>query len=284
MNLKNRFTIRLADILVSFSFPKEVKVPKELQEFLIVEEAEAEIQYNIKLIDEPLQLEDRYVAKYGGMRIYEQSNGYLRVYSELITEDGCQVASFISNDKKQNVLYYPAAKWEYYSKELHFLHLMGIEEILLKNNALVEKDGHAVLFSGPSCVGKSTQAFLWKEHLGANILNGDRCVIRKIDGKFYGCGSPWAGTSGIYRKEMAPIKGIFILKQAKENTIRRLKAEAFVKLYQQCIVNTWDSEFVQNLSDLIVELLQQIPVYELPCRPDKEAVELAYNTLFKGGI
>ena len=251
---------------------------------------EPDVIYEVQLLEEPLVLPDKPDAKYAGINIYRFADGQLRVYYLLNrNNDGCQIAVKNNNDNR-NVLYYPASKWDYYSKQIHLLHLIGIEEILLGCNAMllhssfVEKDGHAVLFSGPSQVGKSTQAALWKEHLGADILNGDRCVIRKIDGQFYGCGSPWAGTSGIYRKEMAPIKGIFILKQSENNSIRRLKAEAFIKIYQQCIVNAWDDGFVQNLSDLIVEVLQQIPVYELSCRPDREAVELAYNTLLKGGI
>ena len=156
-------------------------------------------------------------------------------------------------------------------------------QALLLHSSVVKLGEHTVLFSGPSGIGKSTQAKLWETYLGAEIVNGDRCVIRKKENDFWGSGSPWCGTSGIYSKEQAPIKGIFILKQASENSVRRLGIEAFKALYPQCIVNTWDKSFMEQLTELLTGLLEAVPVYELACRPDQKAVELAYQTLFEGG-
>jgi hypothetical protein len=187
----------------------------------------------------------------------------------------------------KHTLYYPRLKWDFYSKELHLLHLIGIEEVMMGQNALllhssvVKINDQAVLFSGPSGIGKSTQARLWEEHLGAQVVNGDRCVIRRTEEGFVGAGSPWCGTSKIYSKEQAPIKGIFILKQSPTNSIRRLKGEAFIALYSQCIVNTWNMEFTDHMSALLIELISSCPVYELSCCPDASAVELAYRTIFK---
>ena len=293
MFCKTNFLIQFADLVIRFVFPKEQIFPNEFENFQygdIENRKNPDATYEIKLLKEPLDLSEQEVMSYRNMRIYNHPDGWLRVYSALTADDGCQVATLVRRNNQSNILYYPASKWDFYSEELHFLHLLGIEEFLLNNSALilhsslVELDGQTVLFSGPSGVGKSTQASLWEKYLGADILNGDRCVIRKIDETFYGCGSPWAGTSGIYRKEMAPIKGIFILKQSKETKVRQIKAEAFVKIYQQCIVNAWDEQFVERITDLIMDLLRNVPVYELACRPDKEAVDLAYSTMYKGGI
>ena len=157
-------------------------------------------------------------------------------------------------------------------------------DALLLHSSVVEINGYTILFSGPSEIGKSTQAGLWKKYLGAEVINGDRCVIRRKDGVFWGSGSPWCGSSGIYQQKQAPIKGIFILKRASQNSVRRLGIEAFKSMFHQCIVNTWDTDFMKKISDLLIELLAECPVYELACRPEKEAVELAYHTLFERGI
>lgn len=293
MSVQEKLLIKFAGLEICFVFPTEQIIPKEFIPFQdkgIKERNNPDTTYEIELLSEPLRLPEQPIMSYGDMRIYNHSDGWLRVYSALTADDGCQVATLVRRNNQSNILYYPASKWDFYSEELHFLHLLGIEEFLLNNNALllhsslVQLDGQTVLFSGPSGVGKSTQASLWEKYLRADVLNGDRCVIRKIDETFYGCGSPWAGTSGIYRREMAPIKGIFILKQSKETKVRQIKAEAFVKIYQQCIVNAWDEQFVERITDLIMDLLRNVPVYEMACRPDKEAVDLAYNTLYKGGI
>ena len=188
--------------------------------------------------------------------MHHTEEGILRNYAPLTEKDGCQVACLLNNNQK-HTLYYPSLKWDYYSRELHLIHLIGIEEVLIRHQALllhssvVKLGEHTILFSGPSGIGKSTQAKLWETFLGAKIINGDRCVIRKKENTFWGSGSPWSGTSGIYSKEQAPIKGIFILKQASENRVRRLGAEAFKALYPQCIVKPWDQSFTEQLIELL---------------------------------
>lgn len=288
MYKKRNFTIRFADISIGFEFPSNIGIPKEFEEFLIEEGQGADEEYEIRLLDQSLQISGTPISSYNGMQVYRTEEGYLRNFTPLTAQDGCQVACLLRKNRK-NTLYYPALRWDFYSKELHILHLIGIEEVLMRYHAIllhssvVKVQEHTVLFSGPSEIGKSTQAKLWETYLGAEILNGDRCVIRKKEEQFWGSGSPWSGTSGIYSKKQAPIKGIFILKQGSVNSVRRLGAEAFMALYSQCIVNTWDREFVEQITGFLIELLDRCPVYELTCRPDKEAVRLAYQTLFEGG-
>lgn len=150
----------------------------------------------------------------------------------------------------------------------------------LLHSSVVQIHGKSVLFSGPSCAGKSTQAELWRRHLGADILNGDRCVVMKKADGFYGGGSPWCGTSGIHRREQAPIAGIFLVNKAPENRVQRLGFEAFAPLISQTIINSWDIDFMAKISTLYADLLRQVPVYRLDCLPDAAAVKVAYDTLF----
>ena len=103
--------------------------------------------------------------------------------------------------------------------------------------------------------------------------------MKKSDG-FYGGGSPLAGHSGIYRREQAPIAGIFLVNQAEENSLQRLGFQAFAPLFSQTLVNAWDSDFMQTITALYQELLGSIPIYRLNCRADEGAVQTAYNALF----
>lgn len=288
MNRQN-FSSRFAGLVFRFKFPEAVSIPAALLPFLCEDTLLPQAEYEIQLLDRPLCPEDPASAVLPDARIYYSYSGsWLRIYPSWIAEDGCQVALFLRSEGNY-ILYYPASSWDLFKKNLHFLPLIAIETALLPYDAfllhssLVHLSGEAVLFSGPSGIGKSTQAALWEKHLHAKIINGDRCVIRKMSGKFYGCGSPWAGTSKIYHPETAPIRGIFLLKQAPENSIRRVTAAAFSRIYSQSLVNSWDSAFIGQITHLISELFEQIPIYELSCRADEEAVRLAYDTLYKGG-
>ena len=280
--------VQFADLLMGFYFPTMIEIPKEFLPFICETSQKADVEYAITLLNSPLQMKGECIARYNGIEIYEHEDGWIRNYRTLTEKDGCQVACYL-NAKGKNLLYYPAAKWNHYAKELHCLHLIAVETVLLKYDALllhssvVKIDGKTILFSGPSGVGKSTQALLWKKYMNAQILNGDRCIVRRIDNQFYGCGSPWAGTSGIYNQEMAPIAGIIFLKQGNKNMIKPLLKKSFLRLYEQSIINAWDRLFVEKISLLIGDMINDIPVYELECMPDEEAVKLTYETLVNGG-
>ena len=164
--------------------------------------------------------------------------------------------------------------------------LMDIEATLLHFNSiifhasLIRWDGCSILFSAPAGTGKSTQAELWKKFAGADILNGDRSALRRKDGIWHAYGLPYAGTSGIYRNENAPLRAVVALRQAPENSIRRLSgAEAFRYLYSEILIHRWDAVFESRAAGLFMEIIEEIPVYLLSCRPDREAVELLKNEL-----
>ena len=55
---------------------------------------------------------------------------------------------------------------------------------LLLHASLIDYGGSGILFVGNSGVGKTTQAELWQQHLGAEILNGDKALVRLLDGQF----------------------------------------------------------------------------------------------------
>ena len=136
------------------------------------------------------------------------------------------------------------------------------------------------MFAGPSGVGKSTQAALWQQHLGAEVLNGDRTVLRCQNEIWTGYGSPYAGTSGIYRNESAPVGALVVLNQAKDNTLERITAmQALRRCWPELSVHRWDQDFVEKSMDLFLRFAQQIPVYMLSCRPDREAVLLLKEEL-----
>lgn len=85
-------------------------------------------------------------------------------------------------------------------------------------------------------------------------------------------GSPYAGTSGIYRDDSAPLAAIVVLRQAGENRLQPLTAaEAFRHLYPEVSIHHWDAGFATAATDLCLDLLGQVPVYLLECLPDADA-------------
>lgn len=150
----------------------------------------------------------------------------------------------------------------------------------LHSSLVRRREGDAILFTAPSGTGKSTQAELWERFAGSETLNGDRSVLRRVNGVWTAFGSPFAGSSQIFRRESAPVRALVVLRQAPENTIRRLsQAEAFRAIYSESILPRWNTQAHQRVIELVTEIVSEIPVYLLACTPDERPVTLLRNTL-----
>lgn len=143
----------------------------------------------------------------------------------------------------------------------------------------------AILFSGPSGIGKSTQADHWVREFGARILNGDRVIIRYTDKGWMCYGLPVAGTSDIFINEGAPLACIILLKQGSDNIVSELKKTMKISmLYRQTALRPWNPWYTDRLLDLETRLVSQIPVFEYSCLPDSSAAYDLRQYLERRGI
>ena len=285
MNADFRFTVGFSGITVEFRLPSPIQLPEHFAHLLQENVAQPHDCYTLELLTTPLTPAEPMLRSEGEARIYHTEKGWLHIYPALGDGNGCQVACLFCPEGHHRI-YYPASRWEEYSRVWNCTHLICGERLLLKNDALllhsslVFYEGKAVLFSGPSGAGKSTQARLWQEHLGARIVNGDRTVVRKTQDGFLGGGSLWSGSDRIFCPDHAPIAGIVLVEHGTQNQLERLGFEAFKPLLTQTLVNSWDPAFMSRVVELLSELMECIPIYRLSCRPERSAVELVRDTLF----
>lgn len=119
--------------------------------------------------------------------------------------------------------------------------------LVLHSAYIVTSAGEAILFSGPSGIGKSTQAALWQRCAGARVVNGDRALVdvgrRTANGIFY------AGTSGISENVTAPIRAIVLLGQSSENRVFIPSPQAaFAGVLSQCAYYDWDVSSAEKMT------------------------------------
>ncbi|MBQ7871774.1 MAG: hypothetical protein IJ357_06495 [Oscillospiraceae bacterium] len=159
-------------------------------------------------------------------------------------------------------------------------HLLAEHDGILLHAAFIEHEGRAILFTAPSETGKSTQARLWCEHMGAALVNGDRAAVRVAGDRVLACGVPFAGSSTVRRNVTMPLEAIVYLSQAPENSITRLGGRlAFRRVWEGCTVNVWEREDVERATATVSGIIGRTPVYHLACTPDRRAVELLKNTM-----
>lgn len=163
---------------------------------------------------------------------------------------------------------------------LLFTHLSTRHAIEM-HSSLVDVNGKGIMFLGPSGIGKTTQAELWMKYRDAEIINGDMVFVKQEPECFLGCGSPWHGSSPYCLNKQVPLSALIVLKQSRENSVRRLTGfEMVFSVISSVFFPTWYKEGHEAACKTFDALLKSVPVYELSCRPDEEAVRLIEETVF----
>lgn len=136
------------------------------------------------------------------------------------------------------------------------------------------------LFTAPSGTGKSTHTRLWREYFGDKVqmINDDKPLLHIEADKITVYGTPFAGKEGLQSNTSAPVKGIIILHQAAENSIRRLSPEeAYPLLFIQTYRPKDSAGLIKTMQ--LVDILAELPVFSLGCTISAQAVELAHRAL-----
>ena len=154
--------------------------------------------------------------------------------------------------------------------------------ILHLHSSFVLYEDKALIFTGPSGIGKTTQAELWRDFQDALIVNGDACLLRQMeDGQWWAFGTPIHGSSPYCENEKAPIAAIITLEQGEENVLTRM--DDFSAL-SYCLPEFYrpkmDEKTEETFWDSVDSLFRSVPVYHLVCRPDREATEIVKKEIF----
>ena len=173
--------------------------------------------------------------------------------------------------------------WEYMlTGSAFYAALLKFNGMLLHSSCVVV-DGVAYAFSADSGTGKSTHTNLWLKYFGdrAYILNDDKPAIRKIDGKIYACGTPWSGKYDYSKPEIVPLGGICFIERSKTNWIKKADTnKAVFNIFSQT-VRKLPLKGMNLLLDVIEDIFNSAPLYELGCDISKEAVEVSSSAMLK---
>ncbi len=145
--------------------------------------------------------------------------------------------------------------------------------------SVVACDGEAYAFAAHSGTGKSTHTDLWLRVFGARaeIVNGDKPIFRRMNGKWYAFGTPWRGKEKLGGKTAAPLKSICFLERGKENTIAPIgDGAAVARLFGQVLLPT-DPVMADKQLALLDHLISSTPTYLLHCNMLPEAAIVSHD-------
>lgn len=281
---KYLYTYEIAGIIFSIYSEHEIKTTENFFPFIY---HGAKKDYMIQLKEKesmlfPMEnvLFENLIFKAG-----KDHEGYYRTFCDHKENDRPYARTRIYDDGLEEICYLKEFRSSFSESQNTFSHI-GFEELLLRKNAivlhasLIESKYGGILFTGPSGIGKSTQADMWAKYEKAQILNGDRPILKIENDNWYAYGSPYAGSSEYHVDKRTSIKAIVVLEQSQSCSIEQLRASrAFLKLYSGMTVNTWHPEFVEQVADLTKDLTEKFPVYLLKCTLDYEAVKILKSVL-----
>lgn len=147
--------------------------------------------------------------------------------------------------------------------------------VLLCHASLIDFNGHGILFVGPSGIGKTTQAEIWRKFNNAEIINGDKAFLKVENNNLVGYGLPWKGSSEYCLNKSVKIDAVIVLKQAKRNFIRKLSETEKLSLFvPHLFLPHWDENCMEAALKTLDKTVNLAQVFLLECLPDKEAVSL----------
>ena len=151
----------------------------------------------------------------------------------------------------------------------------------LMHGVVVDACSKGIIFCAKSGVGKSTHAMLWKKYLGdkCEIINGDKPLIRIIDGVVYAFGTPWCGKEGINKNTKVSLSSVCFLVRSEKNEISEIpKTEAFFKAMLQIHI---PPDKKSEVLDLVDKFINIVSFYLTKCNMEIDAAKVACERLLK---
>ena len=147
------------------------------------------------------------------------------------------------------------------------------------HSSCLELDGEGYLFTALSGTGKSTHTANWRRYFGDRVtmINDDKPLIRKINGRYYVCSTPWMGKSDIGCNMISPIKAVYVLKRGKENTAAASTPAKQIRQLMEATLLPDSKENMVRLLMLFDDLFLHVKLIELYCTPGIESARVAYE-------
>lgn len=217
--------------------------------------------------------------------------GYIEnLAKDYLTENGCDFKVSVSSDKiaqEKNSSPYDNLSDGYCESICIYREIaerLPEYDAFVFHGCAIAHAGCAYLFTAQSGVGKTTHARNWLSRFGneVHILNGDKPIIRIIDGAPYVSGTPWQGKENYGVNETLPLKAIVFLERGETNVASvASKSDCLVKLMKQIYLPRANAVSLSKTMRLADKILDTVSLLRLSCNKEEESAQVAFNALIK---
>lgn len=179
----------------------------------------------------------------------------------------------------------------YVNEEISALY-RKIADLFVERNIVVfhgssfKVNNYGFIVTARSGVGKSTHVNLLEQYIGDNFeyINDDKPLVEVNDDVII-YSSPWNGKERRGNNTYAPLKAVFFLNRAIENTYKPIinKEEIYIRLLSQIYLPKEKSKREKALK-IIDILLKKINFYEINVNKEIESAKMTYEEIIKNEI
>jgi hypothetical protein len=156
--------------------------------------------------------------------------------------------------------------------------LIGGGRGVMLHAAGINYNENGYLFIGNSGSGKTTIANIFHGAGGSDILSDNCVIVQNRQGHFHIYGTPWSNTEGNCCASILPLKKVFFIHHAKQNTFVKIYgADVVTNMLASSFSTFWDKVKMQYTLKILNEISSEIPCYELGFVPDTDIIEFVEN-------
>lgn len=152
----------------------------------------------------------------------------------------------------------------------------------LMHAAVISVDNNGIAFLAKSGTGKTTHLNLWQQLLGdkVTVINGDKPLLRFVDGRLYAYGTPWSGKEALNTNAKTELKNVCFISRAPVNECVAItdKDTILEKLFSQLFLPKTPHGLKYTL-DFFGIIMRECSFYSIKCNTDITAAITAYQKI-----
>ena len=158
------------------------------------------------------------------------------------------------------------AEYEYVLSGMMFFEIALRNKYLPIHASAIKVKNQAILFSGPSKSGKSTQTkyFLSVDN-DLEIINEDKPLIKIINNEAFVFGSPWSGKDVLNKNIKVRLRGIFFLNKKIFTSIIKVDDVDRIKVLMKNVHRPGDEVNINNMVEVLNNIIDTTNLYVYNC-------------------